>query len=194
MKKLFILIGAALLLFAFPAFADVYSIDPDHSEIGFSVRHMVITNVNGAFREYKADLTVDDNNRLTAFQAEVKVASIDTRIQKRDDHLRSPDFFDVVKYPAITFKSGSVSPGAGNTFTVTGELKIRDVVKQVELDGELTGPVKDPWGNQRMGIVLRGRIDRNDFGVSYNKVLETGGLLIDNEVNVHLEGQGILTK
>ena len=191
-----------LLVFAFflhfcavsHAFAAQYDIDPDHSEIGFAVKHMVITNVKGAFLDYSAGFQVGDNNKLVALQADIAVKSIDTRIQKRDDHLRSGDFFEVSKYPEITFATTSVVPGTGNSYRVKGRLKIKNVEKEIVLDGELTGPVKDPWGNQRMGIVLRGKIDRRDFGVTYNKVLETGGLLIDNEVKIHLEGEGILKK
>ena len=194
MKKSLFILFTFLLFTASPILAGQYAIDPDHTEIGFSVKHMVITNVKGAFREYKAGFEVDENNKLVALQADIAVNSIDTRIQKRDDHLRSPDFFDVAKYPKITFATTSVVPGAGNSYTVKGLLTIKNTVREIELDGEMTGPVKDPWGNQRMGIVLKGQIDRQNFDVTYNKVLETGGLLIDNEVKVHLEGQGILQK
>ena len=155
---------------------------------------MVITNVKGAFREYNAEFKVDASNKLVSVDAEIIVTSVDTRIQKRDDHLRSSDFFEAGKYPNITFTATSVVPGKGNNYKVKGDLKIKNIVQKIELDGELTGPVKDPWGNQRMGIVLSGHIDRREFDVTYNKVLETGGLLIDNLVNIHLEGEGILQK
>jgi polyisoprenoid-binding protein YceI len=194
MKKLLIFVVSVLLFTASPVLADQYAIDPDHSEIGFSVKHMVITNVKGAFREYTAGFEVDANNKLVSVKADIIVTSIDTRIQKRDDHLRSADFFELAKYPTITFASSSVVPGPGNSFKVKGLLKIKGVIKEIELDGELTGSIKDPWGNQRMGIVLRGTIDRLKFGLNYNKILETGGLLIDNEVKIHLEGEGILKK
>ncbi len=194
MKKLIILITALLLFIGGPAIADVYVVDSDHTEIGFSVKHMVITNVKGAFREYTASFELDADNKLKSLTADIKVESIDTRIQKRDDHLRSPDFFDITKFPAITFKTTSVDPTGSNTYAVTGVLQIRDVVKEIKLEGELNGPVKDPWGNQRMGILLNGQIDRSEFGMTYNKVLETGGLLIGKEVKIHLEGEGILKK
>ena len=194
MKNLLILAVSLIFFTASSALADQYKIDPDHSEIGFAVKHMVITNVKGAFREFNAGFEVDSDNKLVSVQADVAVKSIDTRIQKRDDHLRSADFFEVTKYPTITFKTTSISPGSGNGFTVKGILKIKETEKEIALDGELTAPVKDPWGNQRIGIILKGKIDRRDFNVTYNKVLETGGLLIDNEVKIHLEGQGILKK
>jgi len=194
MKKLLFTTFIVFFLSATPILAGQYTIDSDHSEIGFSVKHMVITNVKGAFREYKGGFVVDENNKLVSLQADIVVNSIDTRIQKRDDHLRSPDFFDVAKYPKITFATTSVVPGGGISYKVKGVLHIKDTVREITLDGELNGPVKDPWGNQRMGIVLKGQIDRRNFNVTYNKVLETGGLLIDNEVKIHLEGQGILQK
>jgi polyisoprenoid-binding protein YceI len=194
MKKLIIIIFSLLLFPALTLHADQYAIDPDHSEIGFAVKHMVITNVKGAFREYNAGFEVDRDNKLVSLNADIVVASIDTRIQKRDDHLRSADFFEITKYPKITFVTTSVVPGTGNSYKVKGLLTIKNTVREIALDGELTGPVNDPWGNQRIGIVLRGQIDRRNFNVTYNKILETGGLLIDNEVKIHLEGEGILKK
>ena len=194
MKTITLVVSTLLFFFCGIASADVYKVDPSHSEIGFSVKHMVITNVRGAFREYSGSFTVDGNNMLQNVNAEVSVNSIDTRIQKRDDHLRSPDFFEVDKFPTIAFVTKAIQSTGQNRYTVEGELTIRDVTKKVSLDGELIGPVNDPWGNQRMGIVLTGEVDRRDFGLTYNKVLETGGLLIGNEVKIHLEGEGILQK
>ncbi len=194
MNKLLSILLTILFFSATQSLADQYTVDPAHSEIGFSVKHMVITNVKGAFREYNAEFKVDASNKLVSVDAEIIVTSVDTRIQKRDDHLRSSDFFEAGKYPKITFTATSVVPGKGNNYKVKGDLKIKKTVQKIELDGELTGPVKDPWGNQRMGIILSGQIDRREFNVTYNKVLETGGLLIDNMVNIHFEGEGILQK
>jgi polyisoprenoid-binding protein YceI len=194
MKKLLFILLSILLFSATQSLANQYTVDPEHSEIGFSVKHMVITNVKGAFREYNAEFKVDTNNKLLSVNADIIVVSVDTRIQKRDDHLRSSDFFEADKYPKITFTATSIVSGTGNKYKVKGDLKIKKTVQEIELDGELTGPVKDPWGNQRMGIILEGQIDRRKFDVTYNKVLETGGLLIDDLVNIHLEGEGILQK
>ena len=194
MKKLLPILLSLLLFSAAQGLAGQYTVDSDHSEIGFSVKHMVITNVKGAFREYTAKFEVDADNKLISLEADIVVASIDTRNQKRDDHLRSGDFFEAGKYPNIIFTATSIVPGAGNSYKVNGNLKIKNAVEEIELDGELTGPVKDPWGNQRIGIILNGLIDRRKFGVTYNKVLETGGLLINDQVNIHLEGEGILQK
>ena len=191
MNNLFMLFTAALLIQGTPAIADEYQLDPDHSEIGFSIRHLVINSVRGAFREYSGGFAVDAQNKLLSAQAEIKVASVDTRVAKRDEHLRSLDFFETAKYPAITFRSTAIVPGEGGSYAVTGLLKIKNVEKEVRLTGELSGPIKDPWGMQRMGITLRGTIDRNDFGVSYNATMESGGLLIDKSVAVYLEGEGI---
>jgi polyisoprenoid-binding protein YceI len=193
MKRIIISLTTLLLIICGTAIADVYVVDSDHAEIGFSVKHMVITNVKGAFREYTAGFEIDGTGTLKSFTADIKVESIDTRIKKRDDHLRSPEFFDVARFPTITFRSTSIVPSSGNTYQVTGVLQIRDVARKITLEGKLNGPVKDPWGNQRMGISLMGKIDRRVFGLTYNKVLETGALLIDNEINIHLEGEGILT-
>ncbi len=194
MKKLIILLTASLLIIGGSAVADVYIVDSDHAEIGFSVKHMVIANVKGAFREYTAGFELDGAGTLKSFTADIKVESIDTRITKRDDHLRSPEFFDAARFPAVTFTSTSIVSSGGNRYKVTGVLQIRDVTQEITLEGQLNGPIRDPWGNQRMGISLTGQIDRRKFGLTYNKVLETGALLIDNEINIHLEGEGILDR
>ncbi len=183
-----------LIMYTLPVSAAVYTVDPQHAEIGFSIRHMVISNVKGFFETYEADFKVDENNRLTAAKAVIQTASIDTKIEKRDNHLRSPDFFDAVKFPTITFNSTSVKKTEGNSFVMTGDLTIRGITRAVSLDGEITGPVKDPWGNVRMGIILTGKILRKDFGLTWNKVLETGGLLVGESVNLTIEGEGILKK
>jgi polyisoprenoid-binding protein YceI len=122
------------------------------------------------------------------------VKSIDTKIEKRDNHLRSPDFFDAAKYPEMTFKSTSVKHTGAGKFTLLGELTLHGVTKEISLDGELRGPVKDPWGNTRFGIIVSGTIDRRDFGLTWNKMIETGGLVVGETVNIKVEGEGILKK
>lgn len=191
-RTLLSLLAAAVALVCAPAMAALYQLDPDHSEVGFGIRHLVINTVRGTFGEYGGSFSLDGQGNLASVQVEIKAASIDTRVAKRDDHLRSADFLETAKYPLIAFRSTSIAPGAGTTFTVTGLLRIREIEKEVRLTGELAGPIKDPWGKQRMGIVLRGSIDRNDFGVSYNGTMESGGLLIDNTVAVHLEAEGVM--
>lgn len=192
--KMFMHLAVAATLFSLlitQAGAAEYKLDTSHTEVGFSVKHMVITRVKGAFRDFSGHFVVDEQKGLVSFETEVKAASIDTRINKRDDHLRSPDFFDVATYPKITFTTKSVENSGKNTFIILGDLQIRDVSKPVKLKGELTGEVNDPWGNKRVGIVMKGTINRKDFGLTYNKVLENGGLLIGSDVDVSLEGEGI---
>jgi polyisoprenoid-binding protein YceI len=194
MKNILLTLVVTLIMYTLPVSAAVYTIDHEHTDVGFSVRHMVISNVKGFFETYEADFDVDKNNRLTTAKAVIQAASIDTKIEKRDNHLRSPDFFDVAKFPTITFNAATVKHTEGNSFVLTGDLTIRGITRAVSLEGEINGPVKDPWGNVRMGIILRGKILRKDFGLTWNKVLETGGLLVGESVTMTIEGEGILKK
>ncbi len=194
MKKIALSLIAILIMYSLTVSAAVYTIDHEHADVGFSVKHMVISNVKGFFETYEADFEVDENNRLTAAKAVIQTASIDTKIEKRDNHLRSPDFFDAAKFPTITFNATSVKHTEGNSFVMTGDLTIRGITRAISLDGEINGPVKDPWGNVRMGIILTGKILRKDFGLTWNKVLETGGFLVGESVTMTIEGEGILKK
>jgi polyisoprenoid-binding protein YceI len=166
-----------------------WKIDPSHSQVGFAVRHMMISTVRGQFGSYDADVELDpaklDEAKVTA---RIAAASIDTKEEKRDGHLRSPDFFDVEKYPTITFKSTKVKR-SGDNLEVTGNLKIRDQEHPITLKGEVVGPGKDPWGNQRLGFSLSGDIDRETWGLTWNQALETGGVLVAKKVKLVLEAQ-----
>ncbi len=193
-KKHITLFVILLSFFTIQASAAEYTLDTDHTEIGFAVKHMVITKVKGAFTDFDGEFVVDEKKGLASVKVDVKVSSIDTRITKRDDHLRSPDFFEVAKYPNITFMTTSVENAGKNAFTVLGDLTIRDITRTVKLTGAITVEIKDPWGNKRIGIVMKGKINRKDFGLTWNKVLENGGLLIGSEVDISLEGEGILKK
>jgi polyisoprenoid-binding protein YceI len=172
-----------------------YAIDPTHSHVGFAVKHMVISTVRGRFAEFSADAEVDGDDltsgRLTAT---VQTASVDTGVGDRDNHLRSADFFDAENHPTITFASTSIQRRDGNRYAVTGDLTIHGVTRPVELDVEIEGPTPDPWGNERVGVAARGRINRRDFGLTYSAALETGGLVVGDEVRLDLEAELIAAK
>ncbi len=192
MKKLMMLVAAAF--FVTQVEAAEFEVDPAHSQVGFSVKHMVISNVKGTFREFEGKFTFDEAKRVfTAGEAVIKVKSIFTNEPKRDDHLRSPDFFDAKKYPEIRFvlKSGRLS---GKNVQVVGDLTIRGVTKTVVLNGQYLGAVKDPWGNERVGFTATGKINRKDFGLAWNKLLETGGAVVGDEVTLMIELEGIKKK
>jgi polyisoprenoid-binding protein YceI len=166
-----------------------YTIDPAHSGAHFTVRHMMITNVRGAFRNIKGTVVYDaENPANSSVEAEIETATIDTRESQRDAHLRSADFLDVEKYPAITFRSTAVDAAGEGEWKVTGDLTIHGVTRPVVLSVE--GPAaegKDPWGNVRSGASAATKIKRSDFGLTWNAALETGGLLVGDEVKIELE-------
>jgi polyisoprenoid-binding protein YceI len=170
--------------------AQNWNIDTAHSDIFFTVRHLVITKVRGRFGKWQGTLSVDEQD-LSKSQVEINIdaASIDTNEEKRDGHLRSADFLDAEKFPKLTFKSTKIEAAAGDKLRVTGDLTIRDVTKSVTLDVEKLGKAKDPWGNTRIAFNGHVKIVRDDFGVKYNQALETGGFLVGKEVDIDLELQ-----
>ncbi len=192
MKNLIFIIIAIILALPISAQTAVYEIDPAHTDFSFSVQHMVIANVRGFFQKFKGSLEFDDNNKLSDANVVITAESLYTKIAKRDNHLRSSDFFDVAKYPTITFKSTSVKYSDSGKLTITGNITIKDVTKEITMTGETRGPVKDPWGETRMGITVKGTLNRKDFGLLWNKVLESGGLLVGEKVELIIEGEGIL--
>ena len=176
------------------AFAAEYSVDTAHSDIGFTVAHMVISKVRGAFDNFTGSFDLDEKGKLKSVEAVIDVKSINTRNEKRDADLRSANFFDIANYPTLKFKSTSVNVNADGSYTVKGNLTIRNVTKEVVLMGNLVGPSKDPWGNTRIGFSARGLINRKDFGLTWNKTLEAGGLLVGDEVTLSLDGEGVQKK
>jgi polyisoprenoid-binding protein YceI len=166
-----------------------YTIDPAHSGAHFTVRHMMITNVRGAFRNVKGTVVYDSEDPAnSSVEAEIEAATIDTRESQRDAHLRSADFLDVEKFPAITFRSTRVEPSGEGEWKVTGDLTIHGVTRPVVLNVE--GPAaegKDPWGNIRSGASATTKIKRSDFGLTWNAALETGGFLVGDELKIELE-------
>jgi polyisoprenoid-binding protein YceI len=189
--------AVAFALAVAPALAfgqtSTWSLDPVHSHAGFSVRHMVISNVHGEFSKISGTLILDEKDvTKSSVEASIDVASVDTREPKRDEDLRSANFFDVAKFPTITFKSTKVEKAGKDGLKVTGDLTMHGVTKPVVL--KVTGPtpeVKDPWGMTRRGISATTKLDRKDYGVSFSAVLEGGGAVVGNEVNVEIEAEFI---
>jgi polyisoprenoid-binding protein YceI len=166
-----------------------WNIDKAHTEVGFSVKHMMISTVRGKFGSFDATVQLDPANLAsTKLSASIDAASIDTNEAKRDGHLRSADFFDVEKYPALTFTSTAVT-GAADDVEVTGTLKIKDQEHPITLKGEVTPPAKDPWGNVRVGFSFSGEIERERWGLGWNQALEAGGVLVGKKVKITIEGQ-----
>jgi len=190
MKRIIASIATVIAL-ALPvvASASTWSIDPDHSNVGFKVRHLMVSNVKGNFEKFSGTVDLNDKD-ITKSKVEVSIDtnSINTNVQKRDDHLRSADFFDVAKYPAMTFVSKKVAKAGKDKLKVTGDLTLHGVTRQVVLDVE--GPSKeskDPWGNIRKGATATTKINRKDFGLVWNTALETGGVAVGEEVTITLE-------
>jgi polyisoprenoid-binding protein YceI len=165
-----------------------WNIDPAHSGVYFVVRHMVVSKVRGSFTRWSGVITSDDASpSASQVQARIEVASIDTREPQRDGHLKSADFFDVEHYPEITFRGTRVEPVDAQQLRVTGDLTIRDVTRPVTLEVEILGRGKDPWGNERIGFSAKTSINRGDFGLKWNQVLESGGVLVAEKVEIEIE-------
>lgn len=165
-----------------------WALDPTHSELLFKVKHLMITNVKGEFRTFSAAIDGED---FTSAPVTVKIdtESVFTNNNDRDGHLKSPDFFDAAQYPSITFTSKSFKKVDDDEYTLTGDLTIKDVTKEVSLAVTYGGVNKDPWGNQKAGFSVKGKINRSDFGLTWNAALETGGVLVSEEVKIDAEVQ-----
>jgi polyisoprenoid-binding protein YceI len=190
MKRIITLIAVVVTL-AIPAFASAttWSIDPDHSNVGFKVRHLMVSNVKGSFDKYTGTVELNDKD-ITKSKVNVAIdtASVNTNVQKRDEHLRSADFFDVAKYPAMTFVSKKVAKAGKDRLKITGDLTLHGVTRQVVLDVDgLSTESKDPWGNIRRGATASTKINRKDFGLVWNAALETGGVTVGEEVAITME-------
>ena len=168
----------------------VWTIDQAHSEIGFKVKHMMFTNVSGKFNAFEARIENEDDNFETSkisFSAEVN--SVDSGNEDRDNHLRSFDFFDVENFPKLKFESTNIQKLSNDEFKITGDLTIKDVTKSIVLDADFGGLMKDPWGNTKVGLSLKGKINRKDFGLTWNAALETGGVLVGEDIKLVSEIQ-----
>lgn len=166
-----------------------WNIDPTHSHVQFSVRHMGLSTVRGSFGSLSGTIN-EENGTVQGAEADIDIASITTNQQGRDDHLRSADFFDVATYPTAHFKLIKAHRD-GDDLTVTGDLNIRGISKSVTLKGEVAGPAKDPWGNSRVSATVEGKISRKEWGLVWNQTLETGGLLVSDDVKLAIDVQAI---
>ena len=172
--------------------AGTYTIDASHSRVGFSARHAMVTKVRGSFNDYQGSAVVADGAATVSI--EILAASIDTRSADRDGHLQSGDFFDVATFPKITFKSSSVKDSGSDKISVTGDLTIKDVTKPITIEFEYTGTAKDPFGNDRFGFEGEAEINRKDFGLTWNAALETGGILVSENIKLEFEISTIAAK
>ena len=161
-----------------------WTVDPAHSKVGFSVKHMGIATVRGVFGDFSGTLEVGDEIKATG---SVGTASVDTNEPQRDDHLRSPDFFHAEEHPELTFTSTRIEADGDDEFTITGDLTIHGVTREVQLKAEVQGVDVDPWGNERVGLEVTGQINRGDFGMTFNQALGSGNLLVSDKVKLALD-------
>ncbi|MDR3606615.1 MAG: YceI family protein [Oligoflexia bacterium] len=170
---------------------NTWELDPAHSSANFSVKHMMIAKVHGGFKSVKGKMQFDRNDLAhSSIEATIDASSIDTREPKRDEHLKSADFFDVQKYPALTFKSKRIEEADEDRFKVAGDLTIRGVTREVVLDVESSlDEIKDPYGNVKIGASAATRIKRKDFGLNWNAALEAGGVLVGDDITINLDLQ-----
>lgn len=165
-----------------------WRVDPAHTSAQFAVRHLMISTVRGRFGEITGSVSPDPSNpKQPVVEATINVASIDTGVAQRDAHLRSADFFDAERWPAITFRSRRIDGDTSGKFRVVGDLTIRDVTREVVLEVESQGSGPDPWGNERAGFSATTQIDRRDFGLTWNLALETGGITVGHEVRITID-------
>jgi polyisoprenoid-binding protein YceI len=163
-------------------------LDPMHSELQFKIKHLMISNVTGSLKNFHAEVETDDEDFSTAkINLEAQMDSISTNNEQRDAHLRNSDFFEVEKYPQLQFRSTKVEKVDSDTFVLLGELTMKGVTKPVKLNVEFNGTTKDPWGGERAGFMITGKIHRADWGINFNSVLETGGVVLGEEVKINSE-------
>ena len=171
-----------------------WQIDPDHSLIEFRVAHMVVSKTAGRFTDYRGFIDMDvDAKTIHAIEATINAASINTNHDKRDAHLRNPDFLDVKQYPAMTYRMKSAKKDT-DSYTIVGDLTLRGITKEVTLVSTFNGVAKDPWGNTRAGFSAEGKLNRKDFGMVWDKTLDNGGLIVGNEVHIRLDIECIKEK
>ena len=171
-----------------------WNVDHDHSTVGFQVAHMVVSKTKGKFTDYTGVVEMDPEvKEFKTIEAVIQTASVTTDHQKRDDHLRSPDFFDVKNFPTMTYKMKNYQK-SDDGYTATGDLTLRGVTKEITLTGTFNGVAQDPWGNTRAGFTAEGKLNRQDFGMKFSKLLDNGGLVVGDEVTITLEIEVIKEK
>lgn len=175
-----------------PVPAGVYNLDPAHSLIGFAVEHLEINWVEGRFKDFTGTINYNDRDATkSSVEFSAKIASIDTEVAARDEHLRSADFFDAAKYPEMTFKSTKIEKRGNDKYAIQGDLTIKGVTKRIEFPFSFTGAVKDPWGGTRFGIEAQTKINRRDYGINYGNALAAGGFDVGDEVTINLRLEAV---
>ena len=188
-KTIIGLTTAAFLALSNATAADNYKIDPAHTSVGFSVRHMGVSNVKGHFDDFAGSVVLD-NGSIQEATATIQVKSVNTGIEKRDNHLRTADFFEATKYPEISFKTKKVEKSGDETILI-GDFTMRGVTKELRLPVTVSGPIKDPQGNTRIGLEAKATVNRKDYGMKFNAVMETGGLMVGDDVTIEINAEAV---
>ena len=168
-----------------------YALDVSHSSVNFSVRHLMVSKTKGRFTDFTGAVVIAEDPLASSVEVEIQVASVDTRDETRDAHLRSPDFFDAETYPVITYRSTKVTPARKGTWTVEGDLTVHGTTVAVPLEVRFEGGAKDPWGGARIGFSARTELDRDAFGLTWNQALETGGVLVGKQVKIDIDAEAV---
>jgi polyisoprenoid-binding protein YceI len=171
--------------------AGTFSIDPTHSRVGFMVRHLMVSKVRGSFTDVSGEIVVGEDPLQSSVTATMQALSITTGVEQRDGHLRTGDFLEVEKYPTLEFKSTGVTKIDGNEFTLSGDLTIKGITKPIELKVEFEGATRSPYGKDVFGFSATTEIDREDWGITYNMALETGGVMVSKNVKIEIEGEAV---
>ncbi|MGH2609044.1 MAG: YceI family protein [Tepidiformaceae bacterium] len=167
-----------------------WQIDPNHANVGFTGKHMLVSKVKGKFQEYEADLDIDEANLANSTAVfRVNVASVESGFDQRDNHLRSVDFFDAEQYPHITFTTREIQSEGGDQYRFAGDLTIRDVTRPVVFEGEIAGPIQDPWGGTRISLSATTKVNRKDWGLDWNLPLGAGNLLVSDEITLEIDAE-----
>jgi polyisoprenoid-binding protein YceI len=190
LKRTVTTIVAALLLHSFAHATDTYKIDPAHTSISFSVRHLNINNVKGQFKEFAGAIVLDDG-KIASANGTIQVKSVDTGVKQRDDHLRTADFFDAAQYPTITFQTKRIEISSSGEIVLVADFTMRGVTKELRLPAKLAGPTKDQWGNMRIGMEAKTKLNRKDYGINYREVMETGALAVSEEIELEINAEAI---
>jgi polyisoprenoid-binding protein YceI len=171
--------------------AGTYVIDASHTDVGFAARHLMVSKVRGSFSGVKGEIVIAENPLESSVEVEIDLASVDTRDDKRDEHLRSADFFDVANHPTATFRSTAVRQGKGDRWILDGALSLAGVTRPVELELTYEGSAASPWGTTSVGFSATARVNREDFGLTWNQALETGGVLVGKDINLVIEAEAV---
>src|SRR6058998_1324285 len=192
LKQTLATIAATLLLGSFAHAAETYKVDPLHTStsVNFSIRHLGINNVKGKFKEFEGALMLEGDT-LKEASGTIQVKSVDTGAEKRDNHLRTADFFDAAKYPTITFKTKRVEKDGSRQLVLIADFTMRGVTKELRLPAKMSKPTKDPWGGVRVGLEAKTKLNRKDYGINYHEVLETGAMAVGEEVELEINAEAI---